>query len=257
MRFSSFALGLAGVSAAAAAAVPTILEMDDVVLYGEGKTQIVKRHEWQAMEEERLAHLNEKVRRRQVEFLPAHGPPTNYEGPAAPLTKRQCSDGEVDEVKVTNEEHFLQWDVRMSPVITARYDQATVSMTQGYQLSNSVSVQSGVDVGPIEKMLTLSYRVTFEQSWTTIESQAYTYFLRPTNESEAMHGCIVSNPVTTRYTGEYLTGCAENPHREPFSATVYAEEQKSGGLTWVEGAIGLAASTQYPVPCLIGECEHK
>ncbi|KAK7709246.1 hypothetical protein SLS57_008781 [Botryosphaeria dothidea] len=255
MRFSSFTAGLAGISAAAAAAVPTILEMDDVILYGQGNTKIVKRHEWQAMEEERLAHLNEKVRKRQAEFAPSVGPPTDYQGPA-PISKRQCSDGEVDEVQVKNTEHFLQWDVVMSPVITARYDQATVSMTQGYQVSNSVSVSQSVEVG-LKEWLKTTYQVSFETSWTTIDSQAYTYFLNPTNNSEPMYGCIVSNPVTTRYSGDYLTGCAENPTREAFSATVYAEEKKGGGLTWVEGAIGLAASTQYPVPCLIGECEHK
>ncbi|EOD43239.1 hypothetical protein GTA08_BOTSDO02042 [Neofusicoccum parvum] len=263
MHFSTLVAGLAGASAVMAAAVPKagpiMLEQDDVILYGEGKTQIMKRHEWQAHEEKRLAALNERVKRRSLEVGTS---PNSYAGPlvARSVSKRaDCTQGEVEEVQVLKEENFLQWDVVMSPVITARYDQATVAVQKGYSLANSVSVSQSFEVGlsALIESLKTTLQVSFSTTWTTSESQTYSYFLNPTDAGEAMYGAVVSNPVTTRYTGNYIYGCAEAPTTEAWSADVYAEEVKSGELTWVQGAIGLAASTQYPVPCLIGECEHK
>ncbi|KAL0939862.1 uncharacterized protein CTRU02_206472 [Colletotrichum truncatum] len=232
MRFSVLAAtGLIG--AVAAAPAPVALQYDDVVVVGEdGSHQIMKSAEYDALQA-----------RASLEVAPAVLP--RSEGVSA----RGCA--ESTEVQVLSDDEFLNWDIAISPVLSSIGGSATVSVANGYSLSNTVTVSSGITGSFAEGVLGLSLSVSYAQSWTTTETQTLGFTV-----PEGQYGLVVSQPNVRRVKGNILSGCTDSPKKTEFTSDTYSS-QNYGNLNWVKGVIRLCNSTTYPVPYCNGEGAHR
>ncbi|KAF4478501.1 hypothetical protein FAGAP_12381 [Fusarium agapanthi] len=218
------------VSVTQAAAAPKILSPDDViVLKTDGTSQIMK-----AADLERL------------ETAPA----VNTKAPSKrDIERRSC---ESSEVQVLSEKEFLNWDVPMSPVVSSLYgSKATVSVTSGYTIANSLNVGTSFSIPLIEDILTASLSIDYTATWTSSQQQSLSFQV-PDNH----HGLIVSQPYVRRVQGNVLDGCGDEIEKTEFTSDSY-ESQSYGDLEWVRGIIRLCSSETYPIPFCNGEGEHK
>ncbi|KAK1974175.1 hypothetical protein LZ30DRAFT_608692 [Colletotrichum cereale] len=244
MRFSLFAaVGLLGAAAAAPTPEPPALAWDDVVVVmSDGSTQVMK-----------AAKYAEIERRAPLPAIP-EGHSTNLfanaDADAAPadLQRRGCASSA--EVQVLTDQVFLGPDVAISPVVSSTGAIADVSVATGYQLSNMVSVTGTMELGLIEKIMSISLSLSYSKTWTTSETQTLRFTMQANQ-----YGLVVSQPSVRRITGNMITGCTDNPAVTPFTSDTY-ENQAYGNLAWVKGVIRLCNSTVYPVPFCLGEGSH-
>ncbi|KAF4950767.1 hypothetical protein FGADI_7963 [Fusarium gaditjirri] len=217
------------VSVTQAAAAPKILSSDDViVLKADGTSQIMK-----AADLERL------------ETAPAV---TTKNPSKRNIERRGC---ESAEVQVLSEKEFLNWDVPMSPIISSLDgSQATVSVTSGFTIANSLKVGASFSI-PLMDILTTSLSIDYTETWTSSQQQSLSFQV-PENH----HGLIVSQPYVRRVQGNVLDGCGDEIEKTEFTSDSY-ESQNYGDLEWVKGIIRLCSSETYPVPFCNGEGEHK
>ncbi|KAI1090062.1 hypothetical protein F5B19DRAFT_464913 [Rostrohypoxylon terebratum] len=239
MQFRQLASFLAVVSAASAAPRPQQLNFDDVVILAEdGSYSIVKEAEYANI----MARNN---------LQPASAVDLATRSPT-PLSKNQRRCGNSDEVQVTSDTKFLNWDVAMSPVVSAQGGGASVTLSSGYSLSNSVSVSATEGVS-IESILSFSLSVSYSETWTSSETQAFQYSV-----PDGQFGVVVSQPLVRRVQGNFLSGCVDAPDKKiPFTSDTYTSQTYSGSLNWVQGVIRLCNSTTYPIPYCIGEGSHS
>ncbi|KAG5746898.1 hypothetical protein H9Q72_010090 [Fusarium xylarioides] len=81
------------------------------------------------------------------------------------ITCRGC---ESTEVQVLSEKEFLNWDVPMSPVISSLDgSKATVSVTSGFTIANSLKVSASFSIPLIEDILTTSLSIDYTKTWTS------------------------------------------------------------------------------------------
>jgi hypothetical protein len=102
----------------------------------------------------------------------------------------------------------------------------------------------------IPKVLSSSLSITTSTTWTTTDSETFSFWVPP-----GQNGLIVSQPYVRRVTGNLVTGCTDSPSYEPFTADSYYS-QSYNSLSWVKGPIVLCNSTQYPIPFCNGEGQH-
>lgn len=236
MQFATLAqlTVLMGVASAAPRPEDTPLSFDDIILFGEsGETSVIKESQYQEIKARGLlqpasAPLAVKAR-------------TNN-------NNKRCDESE--EVQVLTDESFLNWDVAMSPVVSSSGGGVTVGVSSGYSIANSVQVTAGVSA-TIESVLGLTMSVSYSESWTTTEGSTISYTLPDNN-----YGLIVSQPMTHRVTGNYISGCTDSPTTTGFTSDTYTS-QSYGNLEWVTGVIRLCNSTTYPVPYCIGTGSHS
>lgn len=220
-------LGL--VSASNAAVTKRSLSHDDVVLLGkDGVPHIMKAAEFDALETRPAAPAPFKSSRR--------------------LRRQDCD--ESSEVQVTSEEEFLNWDVAISPIVSAASGKAMVMVTSGHSLSNAITIGSSVK-GSILDVIELALSVDYSRTWTTTEMQSLTFEV-----PAGQHGLVVSQPYVRRVQGNYLDGCNSDWKKTPFVSDVY-ESESHGDFQWVKGIIRLCNSTEYPIPYCMGEGSHK
>lgn len=228
---------LMGVASAAPKPLNTPLNWDDVILVGEdGAHKLIKHSEYEDIMARGLL----------VDAAPA-APVVARSSPSSTLDQR-CDSSE--EVQVTSDTTFTNWDVPMSPVVSSAGGGVTVGVSSGYSIANSVSVTAGVSA-TIQTVLGLSMSVSYSESWTTTEGSTISYTV-PDNS----YGLIVSQPKTRRVVGNYLSGCTDSPTVTGFTSDTYTS-QSYGNLAWVAGVIRLCNSTVYPVPYCIGDGEHS
>ncbi|KAI5917491.1 hypothetical protein F4810DRAFT_717626 [Camillea tinctor] len=236
MLFRQLSQIAAVIGSVSAAPKPTQLSYDDVVLIsGDGTSAIIKETEYAALVE------RDNLLQGPVPELSARS--------SSPQKNRRCD--ESKEIQVTSDTSFLNWDVAISPVVSAAGGSATVSIGRGYSISNSVSATAGVDVSIIEDILSLSMSVSYSETWTTEESQTFSYTV-----PDGQFGVVVSQPKVRRVQGNYISGCVDDPTRTAFTSDTYFS-QNYGNLAWVEGVIRLCNSTTYPIPYCIGEGSHS
>ncbi|KAI0886536.1 uncharacterized protein GGS22DRAFT_158107 [Annulohypoxylon maeteangense] len=238
MQFRDLISFLAVVGAASAAPRPQPLSFDDVVILAEdGSYSIVKEAEYADI----VARNN---------LQPAS--PMEIEArTAAYASKSRRACGNSNEVQVTSDTKFLNWDVAMSPVVSAQGGSASVTLSSGYMLANSVSITATEGV-IVEAVLTATLSVSYTQTWTSTETQAFAYTV-----PEGQFGVVVSQPLVRRVQGNYISGCVDAPDKKvPFTSDTYTNQVYGGGLNWVQGVIRLCNSTTYPVPFCIGEGSH-
>ncbi|KAK1993305.1 hypothetical protein LX36DRAFT_673929 [Colletotrichum falcatum] len=231
MRFSVLAAtGLLSVAVAAPAPSPVALNFDDVVVVGhDGTHQIMKTAEYDAL---------------QAGAALAPAPPLSLRD----VSRRDCA--KSTEVQIMSDEEFLNWDVAISPVLSASGGGATVSVANGYSIANTVTATAGISA-TVEKVIGLSLSVSYSQTWTTTETQTLGFTV-----PEGQFGVVVSQPSVRRVTGKVLSGCTDSPDASDFVSDTYTD-QSYGSLSWVKGVIRLCNSTTYPVPFCIGEGEHR
>ncbi|KAK2012483.1 hypothetical protein LZ32DRAFT_531951 [Colletotrichum eremochloae] len=230
MRFSVLtAAGLLGAAVAAPAPSPVALNFDDVVVVGQDGTHtIMKTAEYDAL---------------QAGAALAPAPPLKIRD----VSRRDCE--KSTEVQIMTDEEFLNWDVAISPVLSASGGGATVSVAKGYSIANTVTTTAGI-TATVQKVIGLSLSVSYAKSWTTTETQTLGFTV-----PEGQFGVVVSQPSVRRVTGNVLSGCTDSPEKSEFVSDSYMD-QSYGGLSWVKGVIRLCNSTTYPIPFCIGEGQH-
>ncbi|KAF4998974.1 hypothetical protein FGRMN_2773 [Fusarium graminum] len=219
------------VSVSQAAATTKFLSADDViVLKTDGTSQIMKAAD--------LEHL---------ETAPAIRSSATTKNP---LQRRGCE--KSTEVQVLSENEFLNWDVAMSPVISSLGgSKATVSVTSGYSIANSLKTGASFSIPLIKDVLTASLSVDDTQTWTSTQQQSLSFVV-----PDDHHGIIVSQPYVRRVQGRVIEGCTDSPDKSEFISDTY-ESQSYGDLQWVKGIIRLCTSETYPIPYCNGEGSHK
>ncbi|KAI1630709.1 hypothetical protein F4809DRAFT_635666 [Biscogniauxia mediterranea] len=238
MLFRHFSQIAAVIGTVSAAPKPAQLNYDDVILIGgDGTSAVMKEAEYAAL----VARDN--LLQGPAPALPARSSSSSSE------KNRRCD--ESNEIQVTSDTSFLNWDVAISPVVSAAGGGATVSIGRGYSLSNSISASAGVDVTLIENLLSMSMSLSYSETWTTEESQSFSYTV-----PDGQFGLVVSQPKVRRVVGNYISGCVDAPTKTAFTSDTYSS-QSYGNLAWVEGVIRLCNSTTYPVPYCIGEGTHS
>jgi hypothetical protein len=214
-----------------AAATPKILASDDIiVLKTDGTSQIMKAAELEALETAPAIKNTATSAKKAVQ-------------------RRDCKSS--TEIQVLSDKEFVNWDVAMSPVISSLGgSKATVSVSNGYTIGNSVKVGASVSIPVLKDILTASMSVDYTETWSSSQQQSLSFTV-----PEGQHGIIVSQPYVRRIQGNVIDGCTGEA-KEEFVSDSY-ESQTYGDLQWVKGIIRLCSSETYPIPFCNGEGEHK
>jgi hypothetical protein len=160
------------------------------------------------------------------------------------LNARACK---WNTVIVPNEDQtFLDWDKPMTSVVHTTASTASVQISTGYSLSNSVSVSNSADLTLVKDFLSVSFSFKYSQTWTTTTTSAYTF-----DVPVGSFGAIVSNPRTLRKTGTVWKGCIGSAEASTYQADSYSS-QSYNDLAWVTGTISLCTGTTYPLPMCVG-----
>ncbi|KAI9731237.1 MAG: hypothetical protein M1834_005430 [Cirrosporium novae-zelandiae] len=161
------------------------------------------------------------------------------------LVRRSCKSRTV--IKELDDEEFLNWDVAMSSVVHATDESASVSVTEGYSISNTLSVSVSASLTIVEDFLSTTFGVDYSESWSSSYTSSYTFTV-----PAGKYGVVVSNPQTIRHSGYVYTGCVGAMTEEAYYQGDSYTSKAYGGLSWVEGTISLCTGTTYPVPRCIG-----
>lgn len=255
MLFTTTILALALSSLASAKPAkqpePRILHYDDVILpRADGGYDIMKRWEWSHIElrMEREARRQAEDNKRAALSGATLSPWANLHMPSA--SKRDDCE-ESTEVQVLTDTNFTDVDVAMSPVIGGNGGQATVAVTKGYSVANSLTVGISETFTFIKDVFQASMSIDYGTTWTSTDTQTFTYWV-----TAGEYGVVVSNPFTRRLTGNVNTGCTDSPTSTTFSADSRSSQTYAGDLSWVRGPIYLCNSTVYPVPYCVGDGTH-
>jgi hypothetical protein len=140
--------------------------------------------------------------------------------------------------------------VPMSSVLLAGSSgTTTVAVTEGYSISNSVSVGVSSQLTLVEDFLSTTFSISYTETWTSTYSASYSFQI-----PAGKYGAVVSNPATTRHSGRVDIGCIADAGVETTYFTADSYNSKAyGGLSWVEGTISLCTGDTYPLPRCIGE----
>lgn len=148
-----------------------------------------------------------------------------------------------------DDQTFVGNDVTMSSVVKADTDTATVGVTAGYSLSNSLAASASLTptLPVLSDFLSTTFGLTSTTTWTTSVSTSYTFTV-----PAGKYGVVVSNPVTLRKSGHLDIGClGQISVSGDFTADSYTSHDYAG-LGWVEGVIRLCTGDIYPVPMCTG-----
>lgn len=218
------------------------LEHDDVVIYGiNGMYKIVKEAEFQNLTSSTLLTYGVDHNETKVTHLSGIKSSASLEARACP--------GLNSEFHVDRQFDFLDWDVQISPVAGAQQGSATISVTRGHQISNSITV--GGNVGLSVDELSVGLKFDWQKTWTTIDTTLFSYTL-----PAGQYGVVISQPWTHRIVGTIYTSCStDNWKKTPFTGNSHSS-QTYGNMNWVTGVFRLCASTKYPIPYCEGSGYH-
>ncbi|KAI9046518.1 hypothetical protein LZ554_009265 [Drepanopeziza brunnea f. sp. 'monogermtubi'] len=222
--------------------VKRTLAHDEVLVYGQGNARVIKRAEFDD-------YLAEKDLLASPDALPADILTTRDVVNTSDSYRIPVSPGCTEHVVFTPGpvQRFIGPDVPMSSVLRAEVADAFLAVSEGYSIANTFGATGTVEASTIIKGLSLALTVSFTKTWTTTYSSEFRFIV-----PEGIYAGVVSNPVTTRYTGSVDIGCIGAQRRENWQADTYSDKGY-GGLAWVEGIIGICTSTTYPVHKCIGE----
>lgn len=135
-----------------------------------------------------------------------------------------------------------------SVVFSAPSTTATVAITDGYSIGNTVSVSLGTSLTLIEGFLSTSLGISYSESWTSTATVGYTFSI-----PDGKYGAVVSNPLTTRNSGRLQSGCVGDfSNGVEFVSDSYSS-RAYGSLSWVEGTISLCTGDEYPMKMCVGD----
>jgi hypothetical protein len=226
----------------AATAAPTItLRSDDVLLYGAGRYQILKRTD--------LADLEALRKNGTTPPMPGYLDPnlTTKNGTnTAQSAPRSIQKRDTSIVIPGPDTRFLGWDVQMSQVVQGA--PTTITVTTGFDISNSISVGTSATLGIVEAFLSATVSVDYSQSWTSSQSQQFS------GEVPAgKYGAFVSNPWTNRKSGSVFEGTVGSEGVVTAYQADSFEEKGFGQMRWVDGVISLCMGDAFPLPRCLGE----
>lgn len=241
---------------------------DDVIAFGEnGRVEVFQRDYWNELHKnasfgpppdsypelthdengiksvEQLLAEREAIKKRDS-LRPSSTIPIKAAHQERDVEKRGCQSRmlAVDHVK-----KFQQWDVAMSRVIHAAAAQSTVILTDGFTLSNALSVSQSVAFEFVPDFFTSTTTVEYTRTWTTTATLGYSFPV-----PQGYWGIVVSNPQTTRHYGEVWQGCIGHMKMvSTYSGDSY-EDHSYGGMSWVTGSITACTARKYPIPRCIG-----
>jgi hypothetical protein len=247
MLSSTLTTLLFGVTFVSAATLPRrMLTEDDVILYGRnGRVEVMKRSEYSAIAATDSPFYNaDNAPPANATVYKATRSSTTDELPTRALGAR-CSTETVFTLNPV--ETFLNWDVLMSRVVKANTDGTSVSVTEGFSISNSISVSASASLTLVEQFLSTTFSISYTETWAFSYAAAYTFSI-PTGK----YGAVVSNPSTTRHSGYVDIGCiAEGATRVAFQADSYTS-MSYDSLAWVDGVIQLCTGDTFPLPRCTG-----
>ncbi|KAI8221575.1 hypothetical protein K4K55_011045 [Colletotrichum sp. SAR 10_96] len=211
-----------------------VLQPHEVILYGEDRMEIVHRDTYDHM----LKTVGVLPRAPPLDDADFHNlpinntllPPMNITHPK--LDARGTSCDATDSIVADKTFDFIDWDVQMSPVVTADLTSMDINVMKGYTVTNSVGVSAGLDVTWIKDKLKNTVGINYSRSWAT----QTTVNIKGT-VSPGYSGCMITRPFKTRRTGRAFTGC---PGSLKETGTWQADSYKEGsydGISWVSGTI--------------------
>lgn len=255
--------GSATLTAAAPTGHPDIIHMhhDDVLLYGEGGLRkVMRRSEY---EEYKAANP----------FPPA--PPIDETLPR--LVGNQLIPGRPDGANTTATPHqkrdnletlfilpgtgadqysrYTDWDLLISNVVVpGNQNDGRITCTMGRSVANSVTGGGGIDLGKIQKLLSISADVHVSTTKTRDGSSSISL---PVNKG--MYSIMVANPYKYSRKGYVWTGNVGESERgagviTPFTTSEY-KTGAAGPMDWVMGEIGVAQAYTNDIPCRVGNCK--
>ncbi|KAK1982015.1 hypothetical protein LZ30DRAFT_688738 [Colletotrichum cereale] len=235
-------VALLGFAAAICAgfAHPRMLDADDViVLSRDGNPRVMKDAAYEALE-------------RAAAVAPAPAPaPLSLRGATSTsgIARRGCE--QSSEVQILSNASFLDWDVAISPVVSAiGVNKTQVSIGDGYSISNQLKIKGKAKLGS-KDIIRQSLELAYDVKWKTSQENTYRYTMLG-----HMYGVIISQPRVNRLEGAVLSGCTNNFDVEPFEFNSYTS-QSFGQLHWVSGVIRLCVNETYPIPFCNGEGFHR
>lgn len=242
-----FSAVILGTSAVLAAPSTIVLREDDVVLYGKGRYQIIKRSE--------LSELEAARKNGTVPPMPGSLNPElvtiggkNLTGVGNSTEKRSTMKKRGDSTIVipSPDSRFIGWDVQMSQVTKGAPTRITVST--GYDISNSISIGTSMDVTIVKDFLSASTSIDYSQSWTSSQSQQFA-----ADVPEGKYGAFVSNPWTNRKEGQVFQGVIGSEGTLTHYQADSFDAKGYGQMEWVDGAISLCTGDAFPMPRCLGE----
>ncbi|KAF1976233.1 hypothetical protein BU23DRAFT_551707 [Bimuria novae-zelandiae CBS 107.79] len=243
-------LSILALGTATLAAPSTItLRADDVVLYGNGRYQIMKRSDLDELENYRKNGVVPPMPNYLNPDLVTSTPNTTdstgtQEGG---LEKRGLQKRAGSTIIIPNpDERFLGWDVQMSQVTKGAPTRITVS--SGYDISNSIKVGVSSTFTLVEDFLQTSYSIDYSQSWTSSQSQQFSSEV-PADK----YGAFVSNPWTNRKSGNVFEGRIGSEGSLSYYQADSFDSKAFDQMEWVDGVISLCTGDSFPLPRCLGE----
>ncbi|KAL2068619.1 hypothetical protein VTL71DRAFT_14956 [Oculimacula yallundae] len=218
------------------------LTADEIIVYGRDRIEIMNKTTYAALKYDTFIGRPAPIH---PSLLDSSDSLTTAPNPSNSALHKRC-----DEITVFHPnpvQTFLDWDVLMSSIIHATGSSATVSVTEGYSISNTVTATAGLSAAIPQTFLTASLGISYSETWTSTYSASYTFGV-----PDGKYGAIVSNPLTTRHSGMVDTGCVGEATRAYYQGDSYTSKA-SGGLSWVDGTISLCLGDEFPLKRCLGE----
>ncbi|KAJ5332288.1 hypothetical protein MYU51_007337 [Penicillium brevicompactum] len=210
-----------------------ILQPDEVILFGEGRMEIVS----QSVYNDMVAAEGYPLTAPEIEEASL----SSADNSSSEIAARASCDMTIATV-IDKTETFIDWDVQMSPVVAGAGSGLEVSVDMGYSVSNSVSVSAGLDSTLISNGLSASTGVSYTREWTTDTAISIKGTV-----PDGYHGAMITKPYKTRRSGRVLKGCiGSQTQTGTFSADSYQEESHNG-VEWVSGSITLCMKKEFPL----------
>lgn len=161
-----------------------------------------------------------------------------------PLDPRQASCSGTTSYVTDTTQRFVDWDAQMSPVVIgAGRNGIDVSVASSFSVSNSVSVNGGLNLNIVKDRLGSSFGINYSRTWTT---QATVTVKGTVFPGEV--GVVITRPWKNRRYGRAFRGCVGSMTQTGTWMADSFEEGSYEGVKWVAGAITMCIKKQSGLP---------
>lgn len=227
-----------------------ILQPDEVILYGEGRSEYLSRCQLNS-DFSNVSFFTVEVVHESIYHALMASQGVSLDAPEledlnASLANRTRLNARDDchttAVVTDRTQTFIDWDVQMSPVVIGTGSGIDVYVSSGYSVSNSVSVSAGLDWTLIKDKIGISAGIDYTRTWTT-----QTVINIKGTVPNGYSGVMITKPIKTRKYGRALTGClGSQTQTGTFMADSY-QEGSYAGVKWVSGAITMCMKKEFPL----------
>ncbi|KAG9187911.1 hypothetical protein G6011_05782 [Alternaria panax] len=227
----------AALIAAAPAPAPISIGVDDVILHGKGRFTVMKRSDFEELEAARKSGV--------VPPKPAYLDENHYSGNDTESTDQKHVKRATSIIIPNPNSRFLGWDVQISQV--TRGAPTTIAVASGYSISNTISVGTSSTLTLVKDFLQVSMSVDYSRTWQTTQTQTFT-----AEVPKDKYGAFVSNPWTTRASGNVWTGSIGGNGELSYYQADSFESKQFGIMEWVDGVISLCTGDEFPLKRCLG-----